>query len=429
MRVLYAYNYHRGGNGSLNATAATVRLVRDHGFQVEQFTRNSNDLPDNLWGRLTAAANAFYAPQALREFRKTLDSFKPDVVHVYDVFPLISPWIFPICARRNIPVVMTSDDYFLTCPVRNHFRKGKICTKCLGGREFYALVHNCRGNLAESLTLSTYTTMLRMMRLVTNNLSRLIACSEFTHRWMGEHSGIDSSRIDLVRHSVSVPETAADPREGKYVAFGARFVPEKGIDTFLEAARICRLPFRLSRNKNFFVNVDLPPDAEVVVTTARKDLEEFYRSARMLVVPSIWFETAPTVIVESMGHGIPVIGADIGAIACMIEDGVDGLLFEPGNARDLAEKVTRLWNDPELCRRLGQNGRAKAQRLWNPEAHVKGLSETYSKAIAEAKTGTAGNLRKKVSEHHVNNGATAEPCARIPVTGSKGLFYPCQRKP
>jgi glycosyltransferase involved in cell wall biosynthesis len=387
MRVLYAYNYHRGGNGSLNATAATVRLVREHGFPTEEFTRDSNELARNVWGRLTAAASAFYAPEALKEFRKVLDSFKPDVVHVWDVFPLISPWIFPICARRNIPVVMTCDDYFVTCPVRNHFREGKICTECLGGREFYALVHNCRDNVAESLTLSIYTTMLRVLRLLTNNVSRLIVSSEFTRQWMGEHSGIDPSRIDLVSHFVDIPDTPADPGEGKYVAFGARFVPEKGIDTFLAASRICHLPFRLSRNQNFFVNVTLPPDAEVVVTTGRKDLEEFYRSARMLVVPNIWFETFGLVGAESMSHGIPVIGSNLGATACLIEDGVDGLLFEPGNARDLAEKVTRLWTDTELCRRLGRNGRAKAMRLWNSEAHLRDLIETYSKAIANSRTG------------------------------------------
>jgi len=229
--------------------------------------------------------------------------------------------------------------------------------------------------------------MLRMTRLITDNVTRLITCSEFTQQWMRDHSGIDPSRVDLVRHSVQIPETATDPVDGNYVAFGARFVPEKGIDTFLAAARICRLPFRLSRNKNFFVNVDLPPDAEVVVTIGRKDLAEFYRSARMLVVPSVWFETAPTVGAEAMSHGIPVIASNIGAVAGVVEDGVDGLLFEPGNARDLAEKVTRLWNDTELCRRFGRNARAKAVRRWNPETHVAGLVETYSKAIAEVKSG------------------------------------------
>lgn len=382
MRILYAYNHHRGGNGSVIATGATIRLMREHGYSIQEFSRNSKDLEQNIWGRLTAAASAFYAREAVREFRKILDSFKPDVVHVWDVFPLISPWIFPMCAKRKIPVVMTCDDYFLTCPNRNHFREGHICTECLGGHEYNAFLHNCRQNLPESLTLSMYNTMLRMLGLVTKYVNRLIVSSEFTRQWMAKYSGIDESRIDLVLHFVRPPQTAVDPAGGKYVAFGARFVPEKGIDTFLEASKICHLPFRLSRNKDFFVHVDLPPDAEIVVTSGHDELAAFYRNARMLVIPGKWFETYGMVGAESMSNGVPVVGSNIGAIANLIEDGVDGLLFEPGNAKDLAEKVTRLWTDTELCRRLGRNGREKAIRLWSPEGHVKGLVETYSKALA-----------------------------------------------
>jgi len=385
MRVLYAYNIHRGGNGSLNATAATIRVMREHGVPVEVFTRDSRDLPKNFRGRLTAATSAFYAAEGVREFRKVLDSFQPDLVHVWDVFPLISPWIFPLCSRRKTAVVMTCDDYFLTCPARNHFREGKICTQCLGRREFYAILHNCRHNFAESVTLSMYNTMQRVLGLVKKYVNRLVVCSEFTRQWMVEHSGVDASRIDLVPHFVDIPETPADPGEGKYVSFGARFVPEKGIDTFLAASRICHLPFRLSRNSQFFINVDLPPDAEVVVTTGRKDLLEFYRGARMLVMPALWFETFGLVGAESMSHGIPVVGSNLGATACLIEDGVDGLLFETGNPEDLADKVTRLWNDIELCRRLGRNGREKAMRLWNAATHVKALLATYSKAVASAR--------------------------------------------
>jgi len=383
MRILYTYNYHRGGNGSLNATAATIRAMRRSGFTIEEFTRNSKELPENLWGRMTAGMNSFYAPRAIRDFRAKLDSFKPDIVHAYDVFPLISPWIFPLCAKRNIPVVMTCDDYFLTCPKRNHFREGKICTECLGGKEFNALLHNCRENLTESVVITLYTSMLRTLRLVTKNVTRLIVCSEFTRQWMADYSGVPLSRIDMVPHCVDIPETAVDPAAGKYVSFGARFVPEKGIDTFLEASRICHLPFRLSRNKNFFVNVDLPPDAEVVVTAGRQDLEEFYRSAKMLVVASKWFETFGIVGAESMSHGIPVVGTNLGATANLIEDGVDGLLFEPGNPHDLAQKVTQLWNDVELCRTLGRNARAKAIRLWNPDTHAKNLAEAYARAVAD----------------------------------------------
>jgi glycosyltransferase involved in cell wall biosynthesis len=231
-----------------------------------------------------------------------------------------------------------------------------------------------------------YTTMLRWLKLQTKYITRLVACSEFTRQWLAEHSGISPERIDLVPHFVDIPETPADPGQGRYVSFGARFVPEKGIDTFLEASRICHLPFRLSRNEKFFVNVDLPPDVDIVVTKGKDDLREFYRGARMLVMPPIWFETFGLVGAESMANGIPVVGSNLGATACLIEDGVDGFLFETGNAKDLAEKVSRLWNDTELCRQMGGNGRAKAMRLWNSETHVKGLLDTYSKAIANVRT-------------------------------------------
>ncbi len=385
MKVLYAYNYHRGGNGSLNATAATVRLVREHGAEVREFTRNSKGLPQNLVGRLTAGTHAFYAPEAVREFKRTLDEFRPDVVHAWDVFPLISPWVFRACAERGVPVVMTCDDYFLTCPVRNHFRNGKICTECLGGHEYRAALHNCRGNLTESLIVSAYTTMLRTLRLAADNITRLIVSSEFTRDWMAQHSGFGRERIDLVTHFVDIPPEPADPGAGTYVAFGGRFVPEKGIATFLEASEICGLPFRLSRNKNFFSNVPLPPNADVVVTSGRDDLNAFYRGARIVVSPSIWFETFGLVGAEAMSHGIPLIGSDMGAIQYLIEEGVDGLHFKTGDARDLAEKVRRLWDDVDLLRRMGRNARAKAMSRWTAPVHLEGLLKTYERAIDDVR--------------------------------------------
>jgi len=383
MRILYTYNFHRGGNGSLNATAATIGLVRASGHEVREFTRDSKALLKNIWGRLTAGTHAFYAPEAVRAFTETLDEFRPDVVHAWDVFPLISPWVFRECARRKIAVVMTADDYFLTCPVRNHFRDGAVCTKCLGGHEYWATLHNCRGNLAESVTLSAYSAMLRVLRLQRDYVTRLVVSSEFTRDWMASHSGFDRSRIDLVTHFVEIPDEPADPGLGSYVAFGGRFVPEKGIDTFLEASEICGLPFRLSRNEAFFTNVDLPPNADVVVTSGREDLQDFYRGARIMVSPSIWFETFGLVGAEAMSLGIPLIGSDLGAIRNLIDDGVDGFIFETGNARDLADKVRTIWDDVELCRRMGRAARAKALRLWTSDRHLEGLIETYGRAIAD----------------------------------------------
>jgi glycosyltransferase involved in cell wall biosynthesis len=380
MRVLFVYSQHRGGNGSMNSTKATIDVCRQYGLEVDIFTRDSRDLPANLWGRLRAGASAIYAPGSVREFTARVDAFKPDVVHIYDVFPLISPWILPVCTRKGIPVVMTCDDYFLTCPVRTHLRDGHICTLCLGGREYWAVLKNCRHNIPESVVVAAHTALARKLRLFRGHVSRFIAASDFTSQWLIEHAGIEPARVATVPHVIEIPESPTDPASGNYVAFAGRFVPEKGIDTFLEAARICRLPFRLSRNERHFVHVDLPPDVDVVVTRGREDLSTFYRGARMVVFPSIWFETFGVVGAEAMSHSVPVVASRIGALGCLVDDGVDGLLFEPGNARDLADKVTRLWTDAELCRRFGRAAREKAISRWSAQPHFERLHEVYRQA-------------------------------------------------
>lgn len=380
MRVLHAFNQPRSGGGSMAGTFATIDALRANGHEVEVFTRRSRDFPVGLRGRVQAGVSAFHAPQSLRDFASVLDRFQPQVVHANELFPLISPYILPLCVARGVPVVMTCDDYHLTCPVRNHFRDGKVCTLCTGGREYRAVLNNCRANLAESAVNALYTAMIRSRRLFTRNVSHFITPSDFTGRWLVDNAGIDASRVSTIPHVITIPDTAADAGEGTYASFGGRFVPEKGIDTLIEAATRSGVPLKLSRNEHHFVTIDLPPQVEVVVTRDRDDLAAFYRGSRMLVFPSLWFESFGIVGAEAMSHGIPVIGSRLGALVNLIEDGVDGFLFTPGDAQDLARKMALLWNDPGLSRRMGDAARTKAIALWGRERHASLILEAYERA-------------------------------------------------
>lgn len=384
LKVLHAYNQHRGGGGADNAARATIEISREHNLDVEVFTRSSAQLPRNLMGRFLAGTSVIYAPDSVREFTRLLDSFKPDIVHAHEVFPLVSPWILPLCTRRNIPVVMICVDYRMTCPIVTHLYKDEICTRCTGGREHWAVLKNCRENLTESLTVAFYNTLVRRLRLFRNHINRFIAPSDFTRQWLIEHARIEPSRITTISPAVEIPTTAADPGIGEYVAYAGRFTPEKGLDTLLEAERLSRFPLRLSRHEQNPMTVAVPSGVEVVVTREREDLNRFYRGSRMLVFPSIWFETFGLVAAEAMSHGIPVIASRMGAMSSLINDGVDGLLFEPHDARDLSEKVMRLWNDKELCRRLGQAAREKALALWSPEQHFLRLNSLYEELTCRA---------------------------------------------
>jgi glycosyltransferase involved in cell wall biosynthesis len=383
VKALHAFNVPRGGSGSTAASMNTIAALREHeGVEIEVFIRDSRGLPPGLAGRLQAGASAFYPIEAVRAFGRLLASYRPDVVHVNELFPLISPWILRACRERAVPVVMTIDDYHPTCPTRNHFREGRPCTECLGGREWRAIANNCRASFPESAVNAIYNAMVRKFELVTGFVDQYITPSDFTGRWAVEHAGVPAQRMNTVNPAVALPHSAADAGAGQYIGYAGRFVPEKGVHVLLRAARQAGLPVKLSRSVSHIDPVELPPGTEVVVTHNPEELDAFYRAARMLVLPSLWFDSFPTVGEEAMGRGIPLVGSRIGGLPEMITDGVDGLLFEPGNVGELAAKASALWNDRERCRAMGAAARAKALANWGAAPHARRVMQVYERAIA-----------------------------------------------
>lgn len=382
MKVLHVFNRHRSGGGATKATVALAEFSRAHGIEVEVFERSSLDLPANLLGHLQAGVCAFLPGESVRDFKAVLRRFKPDLVHAHELFPLVSPWILPVCRESDIPVVMTCNDYHLTCPARNHVRNGSVCTECVDHGIFRSVIHNCRGRRMESVTMAAYCGMVERLGLYLNNVTHFIAPSQFTRDWLLRHAHIDPTKITAVPTLVDIPESASDPSVGQYAAFAGRFVPEKGIDILLAASRLSGVPVQLSRSANSFVTIDLPHTARVSIDNGVEAVHAFYRGARMVVVPSVWFETFGLVAAEAMATGIPVIASRIGALAELIEDGVDGLLFEPGDACDLAEKMNWLWDQPAVGREMGVRAREKAIRLWRSGAHMERTLSVYNTALA-----------------------------------------------
>lgn len=388
MKILHVFVQPRSGGGSLASTLATIDISRQQGHDVQVFTKKSSDYPNNLTGRIYAATSAFYAPGCAREFEQQLVEFEPDLVHANELFPYISPKVLEICKKHDVPVIMTCDDYHLTCPVRNHFRGQGVCTKCVGSGEFWAVIHNCRGNLPESIVNAAYNYVVRKRRWITKHVDHFITCSEFTRQWLIDNAGLDADRITAIPHAIEIPDQSADAGAGQYAAFSGRFVPEKGIDDFLQAATKCDVPAKLSRNINHFVTIDLPPGVDVVVTSERHELDTYYRNARMLVFPSRWFETYGVVGAEAMAHGIPVIAARIGALEQLVDDGVDGFLYEPGDTDDLAAKMQKLWDDPELCKQFGKAARAKAATRFSHQANFEQTIDVYEAVLTATRENT-----------------------------------------
>lgn len=370
MKILHVYNRHRFRAGADYATHATIDGLRNRGIENRTFVYDSQDLAPNLGGKIKAFASGIYARRAVGRFADILTEYRPDIVHAYELYPMISPWILPVCSRHATPVVLTCYDYDLTCPIATHYSQNEICTHCLGGREHWAIIRNCRGQLAESAAYALRHAVARRFRLFSDHVTQYIVLSDFQKRWLSEHEHIPPAQITVIPPVMQIPESASDPSNGSYVAFVGRFAPEKGIDMLINAARITGLPFKFAGDSPTLAAATGTENIELVYPRSREELARFYRNARILVAPSIWFETFPAVIAEAMSHGIPVITSRLGALTETVEDGVSGLLIEPGDVRDLAEKIECLWSNPDRCRQLGAVGRERITRLCNPDTHI-----------------------------------------------------------
>lgn len=380
MRIIQAYNRHRYGGGSDSAADATYNILRERRLDVRSFIYDSKDLAPGFRGRWKAFTNGLYARVAIRRFAELVHGFRPDVVHVHELYPLISPWILPICSQNRIPVVMTCHDYRLSCPVATHFSHGKICTRCIGGREYWCVLKNCRSQYLESLAFALRATMAHKFKLFTDHVAMFITPTGFARQWLVQHAGLPADRVVTIPYIIDIPSTSIDASQGQYIAFVGRFVPEKGINTLVRAARNCGLPLRLAGDSSTMPLLPIDVDIQTVGLLNKAQLFDFYQRARMLVVPSTWFETFGIVAGEAMSHGVPVIASRIGALQEVVEDGVSGVLFEPGNDYDLATKLKELWDKPQICRKLGKAGRKKILRECNKDTYFERLIAVYEEA-------------------------------------------------
>jgi glycosyltransferase involved in cell wall biosynthesis len=392
VKVLQVYNEQRSRFGGEPAVIdATVRILGQNGHEPRLVMKSSRVLENSVLKRMNAFWGGVYNIRAYREMFRVIEKDRPDVVHVHSVYPMFSPSILVACRRKNVPVVMTVHSHNLTCPTWYHLYKGRVCEDCVGGHEYRCVLKNCRSNILESAAYALRSGVARRFRLFHDNVSVLIVLTPFAKAKL-LMAGFREDQIAVVPNPASVPEMAVDASMGKYVAFAGRISPEKGIDTLLEAARLMPdVPFKVAGDGPALseMKAKAPRNVEFRGRLATHELNEFYERSRMVVVPSVWFEQFPMVVLEAMGRSLPVIGSRIGGLPGIIEESLTGSLFEPGNAEELMRQVRRLWDDPQLCRRMGIAGRQKALREYTEDAYFRNLIAVYEAAIERSRRGVS----------------------------------------
>jgi len=382
MRVIQLINLHRYRGGADAVAENTARLLAERGHLSTLLTRDSRTLGGGLAGKFKAFASGLYSAEGRRLVKEAVREEKPDVVHVHDVYPLFSPWVLRDLREAGVAVVMTCHDYRLTCPAATHLCGGKTCEACLGGREYWCVLKNCRGNRAESMAYAVRSTLARNRRLFIDNIHAYITPTKFVKEKLVE-AGFPEDRIAAVPNALEMPETAVDCSQNAYAAYAGRFSAEKGIETMIEAARMTGIELRLAGDFRPMRHLaeHAPSNVRFLGKLSCENLVSHYRRARFLVFPSIWYETFGLVMAEAMSHGVPVVASNIGAVPELVEDGATGLLFKPGDAGDLAGKMRVMWDTPDTCARMGRAARERVMLDCTEDAYYGQLMAVYERAL------------------------------------------------
>ena len=383
MNVLYIHNDYGRPSGEEHAAEQIAGVLTERGHTVRWFRRSSGELGQSLAGRVKGFFTGIHNPAAAAALNRLLDRGKPDVALVQNLYPLISPSIFAVLRQRQIPVVMRCPNYRLFCPNGLHLVGGRICERCLGaGREWWCLLRNCEGSRLKSAGYALRNAVARIRGSILNNVHVFLVQSAFQKEKF-IRLGIPGDKLEILPGMIQT-EPLTDPVPlGEVVTYVGRISREKGIEEFLGAARLLPdIPFAVAGDERGLPHLRArsPSNVEWLGFLARPELRRLYLRSRMVVVPSLCYEGFPNVLVQAMALGKPAVCSAIGGLPEILGGGSAGLLAEPGNVTDLANKIRRLYSQPELCRQLGRAGQERVRREYSPEVGYECLMRAFRRA-------------------------------------------------
>jgi glycosyltransferase involved in cell wall biosynthesis len=381
MKILLVHNKYQQYGGEDSVLTCEEKLLAANGHECSK-SLIANHCVTGFAKKLIVAAKASWSDFGCKFVAQAIIRFQPDIVHVHNFFPLLTPAVYDACNEAGVPVVQTLHNYRTICPGALLMRNGKICEKCITGSPYQAVLHRCyRNSFPGSWAVARMVAFHRKKKTWQNKVDRFIALTEFArHKFI--EAGFPANKIVVKPNFYDCKGGGSESASEKGALFVGRLSREKGVATLLEAWKSLNISLRIAGEGP----LDMSSGHKNKCITFLGHLSGNQVSLEMskaafLVMPSEWYEGFPMVLVEAFALGLPVVASRLGGMAEIVEDGVTGLHFEPGNPRDLVEKVKWMHDHPEQCRQMGQNTRRVYEEKYTPEKNYEMLMEIYQQAI------------------------------------------------
>ncbi|MBI4864815.1 MAG: glycosyltransferase family 4 protein [Candidatus Riflebacteria bacterium] len=383
--VLHAQYAEQGGEDAV--VASEVALLTAGGHSVETIlTSNRGALEAGRWQTLGLLWRAPFDRRIHDRVREICRRVRPDVAHVHNVWFSLSPSVHAACHAEGVATVQTLHNFRLLCVGGSLFRDGRPCETCVGRDLAPGVLHRCyRGSWVLSLLMARMIHRNRSRGTWATDVDAFVALTESSRR-LFLRAGLDERLVVVKPNFVEDPGPVSPPGEG--ALYVGRLSPEKGLDTLLDAWH--RVP-----DATLTVAGDGPCRAALESRAAslgpgrvrfvgrldRPGCQQALRRSAVVVLPSLWHEGFPRVLVEAFSSGRAVVASRLGALAELVVDGSTGLLFEPGAADELAARAGELCRDRARAGRMGLAARAEYEGLYTPRANLAQLEAIYCHAV------------------------------------------------
>ncbi len=411
MKVLLVHKYWRTLSGAEMYFHDVERLLRAQGHQVKIFTTNFNCeggidekeirddviygepvnyLHGSMASRITNLPALIYNKKNKALMSKLLSEFKPDIVHCFSLYIVLSPSILDACREANIPVVMSCNDYKHICTNYRLYHHGKICMDCKGGKLYMPIINNCcKHSFAFSVASSLESMVHEFLNIHRKNIHTFLFESKFMLNTTREFWGTEKKyNLEFLGKPFHAPTYQAHPDCEDYILFMGRLSDEKGVEVLLNAMKLVpeaklkvvgRGPHEQSLKELAqtleLKNVDF---AGSIWGDAAKDQ---IRNSRFVVLPSLWHENFSYVITETFALGKALLGSDTGGTPENIIPNKTGNVYPAHDHTKLAEHIRNMWNDKEGTRQMGMNAKKLVDENFNDTVFSKRLNEIYTNVI------------------------------------------------
>lgn len=403
MRILLTHNNYSVQGGAEVFYHEVGRMLEAKGHTVARFScaEDGLDAPEaryfpqvphyasgGLLARAARVPGVIYNRDARARMARLIEDFRPDLVHAFSIYGRLTPSILDAARAAGVPVVLSCNDYKHICPNYKLFHHGKLCEDCKGGHFHKALRNRCcHDNLAVSAVSMLEAYAHAQMDIWRKNVDCFLFASRFMAAKTEEFWGKGRVQMDFLRNPFDAAAHHVPVNAGGYMLYFGRLIEEKGVDVLVAAAR--RVP-----DVPVVIVGDGPDRARLEQTAASLDnvrvvgpawggdLQAWLHGARAVVVPSLWHENFPYVILQAFAAGTPVIGAERGGIPELLRAGPHGWLFDPpdvGALSALLSKVRNLADD--AIADMGLAAQSYVATQFNDEKIAADLERIYARVL------------------------------------------------